>query len=261
MSETPEQQAAETTEATGGETLLEQVMRETKITPTDEWYAPARDGMAAFFADLVKTAKPGEKVHPSRIDKMIADIDAKLTAQLNQILHAPTFQRLESSWRSLKFLIDRTDFRENNKIELLNVAKSELADDFDDAPEMTKSGLYKHVYVAEYGQHGGEPVASIIANYEFDASSPDMHLLQQLASVASMAHAPSDCERVTDHVRHQGLGRVGRAQGLGLGLRGAEIYQMGLVSRIRGRPLCRLGHAAFHAACALPPRKQSGARI
>ena len=190
MSETPEQQAAETTEATGGETLLEQVMRETKITPTDEWYAPARDGMAAFFADLVKTAKPGEKVHPSRIDKMIADIDAKLTAQLNQILHAPTFQRLESSWRSLKFLIDRTDFRENNKIELLNVAKSELADDFDDAPEMTKSGLYKHVYVAEYGQHGGEPVASIIANYEFDASSPDMHLLEQLASVASMAHAP-----------------------------------------------------------------------
>ena len=190
MSESTEQHAAEATEATGGETLLEQVMRETKITPSDEWYAPARDGMAAFFADLVKTAKPGEKVHASRIDKMIADIDTRISRQLDQILHASEFQRLESSWRSLKFLIDRTDFRENNRIEMLNVSKDELADDFDDAPETVKSGLYKHVYVAEYGQHGGEPVASIIANYEFGASSRDMGLLQELASVASMAHAP-----------------------------------------------------------------------
>ena len=44
--------------------------------------------------------------------------------------------------------------------------------------------------MAEYGQHGGEPVASIIANYEIGASSRDIGLLQELASVASMAHAP-----------------------------------------------------------------------
>lgn len=178
------------TEVAADETLLSQVMQETKIDPNDEWYTPARDGMAAFFAELVKTAQPGEKVHASRIDKMIADIDGSISTQLDEILHHPEFQKLESSWRSLKFLIDRTDFRENIKVELLNVSKQELADDFDDAPETVQSGLYKHVYVAEYGQLGGEPVASIVANYDFDASSPDIALLQELASVGSMAHAP-----------------------------------------------------------------------
>ena len=172
------------------QSLLEQVMRETRISPNDEWYAPARDGMAAFFAELVKTASPGEKIHASRVDEMIAGIDARVSKQLDEILHHRELQELESSWRSLKFLVDRTDFRENIKVQLLNVSKEELADDFDDAPETVKSGLYKHVYVAEYGQLGGEPVATIVANYEFDASSKDIALLQELAAVASMAHAP-----------------------------------------------------------------------
>ena len=121
---------------------------------------------------------------------MIAGIDARVSRQLDEILHHPEFQELESSWRSLKFLVDRTDFRENIKVQMLNVTKDELADDFDDAPETVKSGLYKHVYVTEYGQLGGEPVATIVANYEFDSSSKDIALLQELASVASMAHAP-----------------------------------------------------------------------
>ena len=181
---------AETASASDGETLLEQVMRETRMSPDDEWYAPAREGMAAFFADLVRTAEPGEKIHASRIDRLIADIDARVSAQLDEILHHREFQALESSWRSLKFLVERIDFRENIKLEMLDIDKDTLAEDFDDAPETVKSGLYKHVYVAEYGQLGGEPIAAIIANYEFDASSKDIRLLQELASVASMAHAP-----------------------------------------------------------------------
>ena len=190
--DTATQPESATSEATGAtaESLLEQVMRETRIAPGDEWYAPARDGMAAFFAELVRTARPGDKIHASRVDQMIAGIDARVSKQLDEILHHREFQELESSWRSLKFLVDRTDFRENIKLQMLNVTKEELADDFDDAPETVKSGLYKHVYVTEYGQLGGEPVATIIANYEFDSSSKDIALLQELASVASMAHAP-----------------------------------------------------------------------
>ena len=88
MSESTAQPAVEATEDA---TLLEQVMRETKITPNDEWYTPARDGMAAFFADLVKTAKPGEKVHASRIDKMIADIDTRYRDSSIRFCTPPSF--------------------------------------------------------------------------------------------------------------------------------------------------------------------------
>src|SRR5699024_1544020 len=94
------------------------------------------------------------------------------------------------SWRGLKLLIDRTDFRENIKINLLHVTKEEMLDDFEFSPEIVQSGLYKHVYSANYGQFGGEPYAAIIANYEFTATSPDIKLLQYTSAVATMAHAP-----------------------------------------------------------------------
>jgi type VI secretion system protein ImpC len=117
-------------------------------------------------------------------------VDEKLSRQLDAILHNPKVQELESSWRSLKFLVDRTDFRENVKLELLNVSKDDLLEDFEDAPEIPKSGLYKTVYTAEYGQFGGQPYAAMIGNYDFGPGPQDIKLLQDVASVAAMAHAP-----------------------------------------------------------------------
>ena len=99
-------------------------------------------------------------------------------------------QKLESAWRGLKFVIDRTDFREGNKVELLNISKEQLLEDFEDSPEVVRSGLYKLAYTAEYGQFGGEPYAAMISNYDFGPGAQDVALLQNCASVASMAHAP-----------------------------------------------------------------------
>src|SRR5712691_10369660 len=121
---------------------------------------------------------------------MIAEIDEKLGAQMDEILHHETFQQTESAWRGLKLLVDRTNFRENVKLELLNVSKQDLLADFEDAPEINKSGLYKLVYSAEYGQFGGRPVGAMIANYEFGPGPQDVKLLQYAASLGAMAHSP-----------------------------------------------------------------------
>lgn len=170
--------------------LLDSIIAETRLTPEDEAYDIAKRGVSAFIEELLKPQNSGEPVKKAMVDRMIAEIDAKLSRQMDEILHNAEFQALESSWRGLKLLVDRTDFRENIKLEIINVSKQDLLDDFEDSPEITQSGLYKHIYSAEYGQFGGEPVAAIIANYFFDPSSPDVKTLQHVASVACMAHAP-----------------------------------------------------------------------
>ncbi len=109
---------------------------------------------------------------------------------MDEILHNSQFQAMESAWRGLKLFVDRTDFRENNKVEILHVTKDELLEDFEFAPETAQSGLYKHVYSAGYGQFGGEPVGAIIGNYAFTPSTPDMKLLQYMGALGAMAHAP-----------------------------------------------------------------------
>ncbi|MCQ4273555.1 type VI secretion system contractile sheath large subunit [Pseudomonas kuykendallii] len=170
--------------------ILDRIIAETKLSPDDEAYDIAKRGVSAFIEELLKPQNEHESVKKAMVDRMIAEIDAKLSRQMDEILHHPQFQALESSWRGLKLLVDRTNFRENIKLEILNVSKQDLLDDFEDSPEIVQSGLYKHIYTAEYGQFGGQPVAALIANYFFDPSAPDVKTLQYVASVACMSHAP-----------------------------------------------------------------------
>lgn len=169
--------------------LLDEIVQATKLKPTDEGYAITRQGVQAFIDEILK---PGREVRVTQavVDEMIANLDQKLSAQVDMILHDETFQKMESAWRSLKFLVDKTDFRENVKIEMLNASKDDLLDDFSDAPEITKSGLYKLAYTSEYGQFGGKPYGLMVGNYEFGPGAQDVRLLQYMASVANMSHAP-----------------------------------------------------------------------
>ncbi len=184
-----EKKAQQQAAAAEGASLLDEIMVQTKLKPSDEGYEVARRGVQAFINQLLAGA-PGQKVDKKVVDGMIAEIDQKMSRQIDEILHHPTFQKLESAWRGLKLLLDRTDFRENVRINVVNCSKEDLLADFEDAPEVVKSGLYKTVYTGEYGQFGGEPYGAIITNYFFGPGPQDIALLQKAASVASMAHAP-----------------------------------------------------------------------
>ncbi|MCK5230627.1 MAG: type VI secretion system contractile sheath large subunit [Desulfobulbaceae bacterium] len=170
--------------------LLDEIVQATRMKPNDEGYGVTKQGVHAFIDQLVKAGREGATISANLVDEMIAELDQKMSLVMNEVLHNEDFQKMESAWRSLKYLVDHTDFRENCKIEILNVSKQNLMDDFEDAPEIPKSGLYKLAYTEEYGQFGGQPYGLIVGNYEFGPSSPDVQLLQNLASVSTMAHAP-----------------------------------------------------------------------
>ena len=123
-------------------------------------------------------------------EELLAEIDELLSDQINVLLHDPSFQALESAWRGLRFLVDRIPAQHNIVLQILNVSKDDLRTDFEDAPEIIRSGLYFHVYVSQYGQFGGEPVGALIGNYSFDSRPEDIRLLASIAAVSAMAHAP-----------------------------------------------------------------------
>ena len=184
---------AQTTGAAAAETtvsLLDSIVEQTRQRPGEEGYDTVKRGVEVLVAELLKPTRAGEKVDKRLVDFMIAEIDQKLSSQLDEILHQSDVQKLESAWRGLKLVVDRTNFRENNRIELLSVSKDELIADFEDTPEIPKSGLYKTIYTREYGQFGGKPVGAMVANYEFGPGAQDLALLQKCAAVAAMSHSP-----------------------------------------------------------------------
>ena len=179
----------ETPQLTEG-SLLDEIMQQFFFFKQKTAYEIAKKGVAAFIENLLGSPQSEELVNKSLVDQMLVELDKKVSAQMDEILHNANYQKMESSWRGLKLLIDRTDFRENNKVEILHVTKEELLEDFEFAPETCQAGLYKHVYSSGYGQFGGEPTGAIIGNYAFSPSTPDMKLLQYMGALGAMSHAP-----------------------------------------------------------------------
>lgn len=126
------------------------------------------------------------------IDEMIARLDEKLTAQVNEILHAQEFQKIESSWRGLHYLVYNSETDASLKLRVMNVSKNELYRDLRLYPDAKwdQSPLFKSLYEAEYGQLGGQPYGCIVGDYHFDHSAVDISLLRSLGKIAAAAHAP-----------------------------------------------------------------------
>jgi type VI secretion system protein ImpC len=126
------------------------------------------------------------------IDAMIAKLDQQLTIQLNEIIHAPEFQKLESSWRGLNYLVFNSETDTSLKIRVMNVSKTELFREFKVYPgaRWDQSPIFKKLYEAEYGQLGGDPYGCLVGDYYFDHSPPDVQLLRDISKIAASAHAP-----------------------------------------------------------------------
>ena len=140
---------------------------------------------------LSQTQLIGKDVTKS-IQAMIAAIDAKLTEQVNKILHHADYQQLESAWRGLHYMVNNTETDERLKIRVMNISKKELGKTLKKfkGAAWDQSPIFKKVYEQEYGQFGGEPFGAIVGDYHFDQSPPDVELLGEISKVAASAHAP-----------------------------------------------------------------------
>ena len=126
------------------------------------------------------------------IESIVSEIDKKLTEQVNLILHHEEFQQLESAWRGLHYLVNNTETDEMLKIRVMSISKKEIHKTLRKfkGTAWDQSPIFKKVYEEEFGQFGGEPYGSLVADYHFDHSPPDVELLGEMAKIAAAAHAP-----------------------------------------------------------------------
>jgi type VI secretion system protein ImpC len=179
-------EAAATTEAPS---LLDQVIQATR--PQDEQEADrSRTYFKQFLEGVVQPGQVVSKDVETNIKYWIGEIDKKLSAQLNAIVHHPDFQKLEGTWRGLHYLVHQSETGETLKIRVLNVRKTELFKDLEKAVEFDQSTLFKKVYEEEYGQLGGQPYGMLLGDYEFGRGAEDVQLLKMVSNVAAAAHAP-----------------------------------------------------------------------
>jgi type VI secretion system protein ImpC len=181
--------AAEATTTTAETGFLDQIIKATKPR-SDTQIETAKRTLQEFVGKLLEPGAAVSKDVEKTINYWIAEIDKKISAQLNEIMHTEEFQKLEGSWRGLFYLVDKTETSTALKIRVLNASKRDLLKDLEKASEFDQSGLFKKVYEAEYGIFGGEPYGVLIGDYEFSNHPEDMALLERVGQVAAAAHAP-----------------------------------------------------------------------
>jgi type VI secretion system protein ImpC len=169
--------------------LLDQIVEKGRFSDPS-----ARERGKGLIKEFVAQVLEGSMTLGRDADQMIsarvAQIDHLISLQLNEVLHNAQFQKLESTWRGLKYLLEQSETGTKLKIRILNASKKDLLRDLQRAPEFDQSAMFKKVYEEEYGLFGGEPFGALVGDYEFSKHPEDLELLEKVSQVAAAAHAP-----------------------------------------------------------------------
>ena len=185
--ETQTQAAAAPAAAAAGGSLLDQI---TSAMPKAV-EKPRRDELIrSLVEESLKGTVKFDKNVARTINRAIEAIDATLSTQLAAIMHHKQFQKLESAWRGLHYLVMNTETSAQLKIRVMNVSKRELFKDLEKAVEFDQSQAFKKIYEAEFGSPGGEPYGALIGDYEFTAHPEDVDLLSKMSQVSAAGFCP-----------------------------------------------------------------------
>lgn len=176
--------------ATAELSLIDTIVQEGRMAQDDQQVAHAKHLVGEFASQVLAEEMPVAGDTVAMINARIAQIDELLSKQLNEVMHHPDFQKLESSWRGLNYLVMNSETGTRLKIRVMSASRKEVQDDLEKAVEFDQSALFKQLYEEEYGTFGGHPYSCLIGDYEFGRHPQDVAMLQKLSNVAAAAHAP-----------------------------------------------------------------------
>jgi type VI secretion system protein ImpC len=181
-----QKQEAQTTEVS----LLDQIVDKGRFGGDAPARERGRDMIKQFVSEVLAGTITMGRDTEAMLNARIAQIDKLLSVQVNEIIHHPEFQKLEASWRGLRYLLSNSETSETLKVKILNVSKKDLLKDLQRAPEFDQSALFKKVYEEEFGIFGGAPFGALLGDYAFDKTGEDIELLEKVSQVAAASHAP-----------------------------------------------------------------------
>src|ERR1051326_1134644 len=182
------QPEAQTASETGS--VLDKIVENGRIGQSPEEQRNGKQWLKDFVQEVMAGQITVSNDTEAMINTRIADLDALISRQLNEVMHAEPLQKLEGSWRGLHYFVQQTETSSSLKIKLLNISKSDLFKDLDRAVEFDQSSMFKKIYEEEYGTLGGAPFGALVGDYEFGRHPQDIALLEKMSGVAATSHAP-----------------------------------------------------------------------
>ena len=171
---------------TGGGSLLDEVLQETG-EDLDRYGSDLTDDLDGFIRRVVR---PHAVRAPADRTLELEALDREIGSLMRAVMHHPSFQSLESLWRSVVFLLSRVETTSSLRVYLVDVSRDELAFDLLSTDEPTEWNLARAMLNPISPR--GEEVrwAALLGAYDFGKDPDDIPLLQRIALLAETAEIP-----------------------------------------------------------------------
>jgi len=193
MAANPESQAPA---AAGGEAVevneFESLLNKQFKPKTDAAKEAVKNAVKTLAEQALSATALISKDSVKSIEAIIAEIDRKLSEQINQIIHHEDFKALEGTWRGLHHLVNNTETDETLKIRVFNISKKDLGKTVKKfkGTAWDQSPLFRKLYEDEYGMPGGEPYGCLVGDFYFNHTAPDVEILSGMSQISAASFAP-----------------------------------------------------------------------
>ena len=170
--------------------LLDQIVEKSKVARSEAEHHRARDIISELAREVLQGTVVVSENLGLTLDARVAELDRMISDQLTEVMHAPSFKQLESTWRGLHYLCGQTSTGAQLKIKVFNAPKKDVVKDFKSAIDFDQSAMFRKVYEEDFGTFGGAPFGVLLGDYEIGRQPEDMYFVEQMAHVAAASHAP-----------------------------------------------------------------------
>src|ERR1700682_185390 len=96
-----------TTAAPGS--LLDPIVERGRLGQTKEGQTKGKEWVKELVDQVLVGQIQVDKDTDAMLGERIKQLDELISTQLNEVMHAPEFQKLEGTWRGLEYLVANTD--------------------------------------------------------------------------------------------------------------------------------------------------------
>lgn len=166
------------------ENLLSQILEENNSSDSP------RNSQTIDSKSLRSFVKSITKSHIIQIDseeqsKLLMVIDEVISDLMRKILHHPSFQSLEASWRGLFLLVRRVETNSNLKIYVSDVNKPELLDNLKSVEDLDDSVLASILQINDFDDADISPWAVVLGGFEFTIDILDVAALIRIGKLSA----------------------------------------------------------------------------
>ncbi|HGY9611734.1 type VI secretion system contractile sheath domain-containing protein [Vibrio harveyi] len=169
---------------------------QTQFTQLDDKDSDFLQEALSLLSQVSRSALDNPDALITHVSRLIAEIDNKLSKQMDELLHHQEFEALQTNWLGVQGLSTLPVNYQRTQLKLLNMSWEEVSSDVNQAYSTKTSELYNKIGNQELNTLGGHPFGCLLftqpiaADMDFESDYDDLFTVELLSRLGEATLCP-----------------------------------------------------------------------